>query len=230
MASTTQTFTATQVLRYFNRVCFDVPKGSAILPAPTLETLRRLIACHLQVIPFENLSLHYSTHRNVVIEKEFLFEKMINKRKGGYCMEHNTTFATVLRTLGYTLYTIAARVYLPNDSKSVYAVGLIHMASIVTIDGIEYLVDVGFGGNGLTAPLPIFDGDSIETPINGVLPEEHRVRRVELSGAFKNGHKSWILERRQDTQTEWEPLYVFEKDFEFFPDDYEVYVFFIFDL
>src|SRR5271155_345014 len=102
MASTTQTFTTTQVLRYFNCVYFDVPKSSAILPAPTLETLRRLIARHLQVIPFENLSLHYSTHCNVVIEKEFLFEKMINKRKGGYCMEHNTTFATVLRTLGYT--------------------------------------------------------------------------------------------------------------------------------
>ena len=77
MASTTQTFTATQVLRYFNRVCFDVPKSSAILPAPTLETLRRLIACHLQVIPFENLSLHYSTHRNIILEKEFLFEKIV---------------------------------------------------------------------------------------------------------------------------------------------------------
>ena len=222
MASTVETLTATQVHCYLERVCFDGPKSSATEPAPTLETLHRLVACHLRVIPFENLSLHYSTHRSVVIEKEFLLEKMVNKRKGGYCMEHNTIFTMVLRSLGYNLYTIAARVYLPNDSESAYPGGLIHMAIIVTIDGIEYLVDVGFGGNGLTAPLPIFDGDSIETPINGVLPEEHRVRKIELCGALKNGHKSWVLERRQDTQTKWAPVYVFEKDFEFFPADYEV--------
>jgi arylamine N-acetyltransferase len=227
MASTLETFTTTQVLLYLDRIHFDAPNGSATLPTPTLETLRRLIACHLQAIPFENLSLHYSTHRNIIIEKEFLFEKMIDQRKGGYCMEHNTTFAAVLRTLGYNLYTLAARVYLPNDSRSTYPGGLMHMAIIVTINGIEYLVDVGFGGNGLTAPLPIFDGDSIETPIKGVLPEEHRVHRIELSGASKNGHKPWVLERRRNSQTEWEPVYVFEKDFEFFPDDYEVYVFLI---
>jgi arylamine N-acetyltransferase len=67
-------------------------------------------------------------------------------------MEHNTLFAAVLFALGYDLYTIATRVYLPNDlSITGYRGGFGHMASILTLDGIEYLVDVGFGGNGLTA-------------------------------------------------------------------------------
>ena len=229
MASTLQTFTEAQVLRYFERIDFHLPNSPTTLPPPTLSTLRHLIACHLQLIPFENLSLHYSTHYSITLEKEFLFDKIVNQHKGGYCMEHNTTFAAVLRTLGYDLYTIAARVYLPNDSRSSYPGGFAHMAMIVTLDGIEYLVDVGFGGCGLTAPLPIFDGDSIETTINGVLPEEHRVHRVEMSGASRKGHKPWVLEQRRTPQAEWEPVYVFEKDFEFFPNDYEVYVLFSFD-
>jgi len=84
--------------------------------------------------------------------------------------------------------------------------------------GSNISFNVGFGGNGVTAPLPIFDGDSIETPIKGVLQEEHRVHRKELSGASKSGHKPWVFERR-NPQTEWEPV---EKAFEFFPDDYKV--------
>src|SRR5437667_2385544 len=98
------------------------------------------------------------------------------------------------------------------------------MANILTLNGIEYLVDVGCGGYGLTAPLPIFDGDTIEAPINGVLPEEHRVHRVEIPSASKKGHKPWVLEYRQNPNAEWKPIYVFEKDFEFFPGDYNMYV------
>ena len=229
MASTPQTFTEAEVRRYFERIDFHLPNCSTTLPPPTLDTLRRLIACHLRTIPFENLSLHYSTHYSIILEKDFLFDKIVNQRKGGYCMEHNTIFATVLRTLGYVLYTIAARVYLPTNSRSSYPGGLAHMAIIVTLDGIEYLVDVGFGGYGLTAPLPIFDGDLIETTIKGVVPEEHRINKVDMSGASKNGHKPWVLEQRRNPQAEWEPVYVFEKDFEFFPDDFEVYVVFIFN-
>jgi arylamine N-acetyltransferase len=143
-------------------------------------------------------------------------------------MEHNTIFAAVLFALGYDLYTIATRVYLPNDSITGYPGGFGHMASILTLDGIEYLVDVGFGGNGLTAPLPICDehGGIIEESINGVLPEEHRLCRVEILGRSKKMTKPWVLQHRPDPQSEWIPVYVFEKDYEFFPADYEVYVFF----
>ena len=223
MAAESATFNATEVLGYFERVGFPHQSNFSPLPLPTLNTLRRLIACHLEAIPFENLSLHYSPDPRVSLKKEFLFNKIINLRKGGYCLEQNNIFTTVLRTLGYDLYTIGARVYLPNDSKSSYPGGNIHMAIIVTIDAIEYLVDVGFGGNGLTAPLPIFGETVMEPPIKGVLPEEHRVHRTPLSGGAKKDTQPWVLERRQNPQADWEPVYVFEKDFEFFPGDFEVY-------
>lgn len=61
-------------------------------------------------VPFENLALHYSTHHSVILDRDVLFEKMVIGGKGGYCMENNLFFATVLRTLGYAVLSTGARV------------------------------------------------------------------------------------------------------------------------
>lgn len=61
-------------------------------------------------VPFENLALHYSTHHSVLLDLDFLFEKMVTRGMGGYCMENNRFFATILRTLGYTVLSGGARV------------------------------------------------------------------------------------------------------------------------
>jgi arylamine N-acetyltransferase len=135
-------------------------------------------------------------------------------------MEQNQAFSILLRSLGYDLYAIGGRVL--EGGKSVR--GFEHMAIILTLDGIEYLVDVGYGSNCLTAPLPIFNGEVIEEPIKGVIPEEHRVRQQEIPGAGKKGHKIWALQVRRSPQTDWETQYIFEKDFEFFGQDYEMYI------
>lgn len=49
------------------------------------------------------------------IEPEVLFEKIVGGaggkgRRGGYCMENNTFFGTVLRSLGFDVYAVGARV------------------------------------------------------------------------------------------------------------------------
>jgi arylamine N-acetyltransferase len=212
------TYTEAQVFRYLERIKYPL-SGHLISPPPTLITLRRLVACHLDAIPFENFSLHYSTHHSVTIDENILFDKLINQGKGGYCMEQNRAFSTLLRTLGYDLYTIGARVS-TGDQFTPFA----HMAIILTLDGIEYLVDVGFGGNGLTAPLPIYNGTIISSPIKGVLPEEHRIYMMSIPYAAKRDHKIWALQHRRDPEAEWVNVYIFEKDFEFFEGDYQVYV------
>jgi arylamine N-acetyltransferase len=216
MASQGHIYTDSQVYHYLERINFVVPQPRSFPPA-TLDTLRRLIAGHLHAIPFENLSLHYSTDRTIPLDAEFLFDKFVNRRHGGYCMEQNRAFSTLLRSLGFQLYTIGARVLL-NGQVS----GFNHMAIILTLDDIEYLVDVGFGGNGLTAPLPIFNGEIMEEPISGVMPEECRVHLDELPGSTRKGHKVWMYQHRRNKGAEWESQYVFEKDFEFYAADYEV--------
>jgi len=44
------------------------------------------------------------------LHPEALFHKVVNTSRGGYYMEVNTLFATVLRTLGFTLISVGGRV------------------------------------------------------------------------------------------------------------------------
>jgi arylamine N-acetyltransferase len=215
MAAQRPTYTEFQLKCYLKRINFE-PNNE--LPKPTFITLKRLIAGHLASCPFENLSLHYTTEPRIDLDIELVFEKFVNRHRGGYCMEHNGLFSTVLKSLGFQNYNIGARVFTPMGLT-----GWAHMGIIVTIGGTEYLVDVGFGGNNLTAPLPIFrDGEIIEEPINGLEPERHRVRLEVLPGAAKRDYKTWVLQYQRDSESGWRPLYCFEKDIEFFEKDYEV--------
>lgn len=61
-------------------------------------------------VPFENISLHYSQHHSVSIDPEALFRKIVQGRRGGYCMENNGFFGIVLRSLGFSLYAVGGRV------------------------------------------------------------------------------------------------------------------------
>jgi arylamine N-acetyltransferase len=216
-------YTDAQLHRYLERINFPVSDSASVRPAPTLENLRRLIAAHLEACPFENLSLHYSAQPKITLDAESLFDKFINRRRGGYCMEQNQIFSIVLRSLGYELYTVGGRVLQGLEPGTIS--GLNHMAIILTLGGIEYLVDVGYGSNCLTAPLPIFEnGQIIEDPISGVVPEQHRIHREEIPGARKKNHKIWMLQIRYNRDSEWLTQYIFEKDFEFFVPDFEVYL------
>ena len=214
-------YTERQLFRYLERINYPLSKPPSLPPA-TLENLRRLMARHLQVCPFENLSLHYSSRRIIDLESEVLFDKFVNHRRAGYCMEQNRVFSTVLRSLGYDVYTVGGRVLSGLKPGEVRGFG--HMAIILTLDGTEYLVDVGYGSNCLTAPLPIFDGKMIEDIQYGVVPEQHRIHLSEIPGSAKKGHKIWTLQIRRNAEAEWETQYVFEKDFEFYAPDYEVYI------
>ena len=74
-----------------------------------LTSLQRHQLCK---IPFENLAIHYSPHHTVSLDPEHLYSKIVanNRGRGGYCMENNCFFGTVLRTLGFKHYSAGARV------------------------------------------------------------------------------------------------------------------------
>ncbi len=75
-----------------------------------LQWLTKIQRRQMATVPFENLALHYSDHHNVYLELDYLFDKIVRRRRGGYCMENNSFFATVLRTLGYEVLSGGARV------------------------------------------------------------------------------------------------------------------------
>jgi len=128
---------------YFSRIAYS---GS---PTPTLETLQALHRLHPVAITFENLDP--LMRRPVCLEMDALMTKLVEQRRGGYCYEQNTLFAAVLRHLGYSVVTLAARVQwgvLQGVMRP-----RAHMLLRVELPQGTYLADVGFGLLTLTAPL-----------------------------------------------------------------------------
>jgi N-hydroxyarylamine O-acetyltransferase len=128
---------------YRRRIGFD---GAA---TPTLATLARLIERHAATIAFENVEVLAGRVPDLGLDA--LERKMVRSSRGGYCYEQNTLFQAVLRTIGFDVAALEARVRtgVPSDVVT----GRTHMALRVRIDGIDYLADVGFGGLAPTTPV-----------------------------------------------------------------------------
>ncbi len=115
-------YTREQVNEYLDYISFPVTKYN-ITPesARTQDGLTYLSAlqrCQLSRVPFENLELHYSKERHISLDKEDLFRKIVDSKngRGGYCMENNTLFGIVLKTLGFEVVATGARVLLSGGS------------------------------------------------------------------------------------------------------------------
>jgi N-hydroxyarylamine O-acetyltransferase len=110
---------------------------------PTVDVLRELHLRHLQTVPFENLSIHLG--EEIVLEEGRLLDKIVGGRRGGFCYELNGAFGALLAALGFDVTLLAARVYGEEERLGVpYA----HLALRVrTVDGGDWLADVGFGAN-----------------------------------------------------------------------------------
>lgn len=107
---------------------------------PSLVLLQKLQKSHLLHIPFENLDIHFG--KTIELDEEKIYDKIIYNNRGGFCYELNSLFYKLLIAIGFKAKRISARVY--NKDKG-YGQEYDHMATIVSIDGKEYLTDVGFG-------------------------------------------------------------------------------------
>ena len=75
-------------------------------PRPTIGTLRALHVAHLATVPFENLSIHLG--EPIVLDVEALFEKIVTRRRGGFCYELNGLFGAMLQALGFDATMLSA--------------------------------------------------------------------------------------------------------------------------
>jgi N-hydroxyarylamine O-acetyltransferase len=107
--------------------------------APTAETLRALQEAHLLTVPFENLSIHSA--EPIVLEDDSLFQKIVTRRRGGFCYELNGLFAALLRGLGFEVDMLSARVA---NAVGEFGPEFDHMTLMVRLDQ-RWLADVGFG-------------------------------------------------------------------------------------
>lgn len=107
---------------------------------PDLVLLKKLQKNHLLHVPFENLDIHYNTSIALVIDR--IYEKIVLHNRGGFCYELNGLFYELLRSLGFSVKRISARVHKKDNE---YSPEFDHFTIIVTIENTDYLTDVGFG-------------------------------------------------------------------------------------
>lgn len=118
---------------------------------PGLATLAALQLRHLAAIPFENLAAWQG--QPVSMELDAIQDKLLYRQRGGYCFENNQLFHHLLRALGFDARALMGRVVIRRAPDA--EAGKTHLFNLVTIDGVPWLVDVGFGGMNPRAPVRI---------------------------------------------------------------------------
>ena len=172
---------------YFDRVGY----GGAT--DPTLEVLRALVTAHTRTIPFENLDPFLGVPVDD-LSVDALTDKLVRRRRGGYCYEQNGLMGYVLAELGFQVRRLGGRVVWMNPPDAPVPAQT-HTLLAVSFPGSDgpYLVDVGFGGQTPTSPL-----------------------RLAIGGVQQTTHEPFRLEDRRDglvlqaqVREQWQSLYEF---------------------
>src|SRR5512140_824701 len=92
------------VAAYLARIDYSGPQRA------DLETLRSLQTAHLLSVPFENLDI-VPLHRPLALDEPSLWDKIVERRRGGFCYELNGMFAWLLKQLGFHVTYLNTRVF-----------------------------------------------------------------------------------------------------------------------
>ena len=183
---TTEVSADIDLAAYFDRIGYTGPAE------PTLETLHALVAAHNGSIPFENLDPLMGIPV-ADLGPAALTDKLVRRRRGGYCYEQNGLMGYVLAELGFGVERLAGRVVWMNPNPELPA--QTHQVLSVAVPGVDgrFLVDVGFGGQTLTSPIRLEAG-----PVQRTRHEPYRLR--------EHG-EGYLLEA--EIRGDWQPLYMF---------------------
>jgi N-hydroxyarylamine O-acetyltransferase len=169
------------IVQYLKRINYG---GSQ---APTLETLRQLQLAHLMTIPFENLSIHIK--EPIVLQYELLYDKIVKRRRGGFCYELNGLFSALLNRLGFNSVMLPAGVA---NNEGEFSPDFDHMTLMVLLDE-RWLVDVGFG-------------DSFRQP----LLIDNRAPQLQGNNSYRiDEEENYFILNEKKEDSDWKPQYRF---------------------
>ena len=130
---------------YFARIGYTGPREA------TLAVLRDLAALQPHAISFENIAVAAGGVPEITLDA--IEAKLVHARRGGYCYEQNALLQAVLGELGFKVTSLGARVRYQLPADFVMSRG--HMVLRVDLPAGAFLVDAGFGGLTLTAPIAL---------------------------------------------------------------------------
>ncbi len=116
--------------------------------APTLECLTAIHRQHLLHVPYENLDVQLGRKLDQDIER--IFEKIVHRRRGGWCYEMNGLFGWALGEIGFDVMRMVGGVMRKSIGDETFGN---HLVLAVRLDR-TYIADVGLG-NGLVEPVAL---------------------------------------------------------------------------
>ncbi len=135
------------VQAYLDRMNYSGPTDISF------NTLKELQITHLQNIPYENLDI--LAKKPISLSIEAIYDKIVVRRRGGYCFELNGLFGWLLKKMGFDVVEYLGR-WLKGEPIEVPVRR--HRVPIVKINGKSYLTDVGLGHFGSKWPLLLEEG------------------------------------------------------------------------
>ena len=139
----------------FDEDAYLARTGAARPAQHNLDELTQLSRKQAFSIPFENLDILLG--RGVNVSPEAIFDKLIGRRRGGYCFELNGLFLQALQHFGFDARALLARVHVSGEAS-----GRTHQVSLVGLDGESWVVDVGFGTSCPRYPMPLERKDEVQ--------------------------------------------------------------------
>jgi len=187
----------TDVDRYLRRIGLD----PASVESPDVGTLARLQRAHVTTVPFENLAIagdpwDRRAGTGVSLDPTDLFEKVVERKRGGFCYELNGAFVELLTGLGFEATRNAGRIV--GDGGIELPAN--HLVPTVELDR-TYVADVGMGTPKLRRPVPI-DGTAVED-------EAGVAWRVVENG---RPDAEYTVEYRGLDEDSWSDRYVFTRE------------------
>lgn len=153
---------------------------------PTAGILSDLHYANLLTVPFENLDIHLG--REIRLEEQHLFDKIVTQRRGGFCYELNGLFAWMLKGLGFDVDLLSAEVFEDGEFSPEFD----HLALRVKLED-DWLVDVGFGDS-FVRPLKLNESNK--------QIQNNRFYRIDRESNYR------VLYQR-DASGDWERFYRF---------------------
>jgi len=110
-------------------------------------------------IPFENIDVIDKTTKPLSLET--IAAKILTNHRGGLCYEINTLLFEVLRENNLNVNLISAVIF-DETSQAFSKTGYTHTIILLEHQGLEYLIDAGFGNNIPLIPVPL-NGDLVNS-------------------------------------------------------------------
>jgi N-hydroxyarylamine O-acetyltransferase len=123
---------------YLDRIGFT---GQA---QPDVATLRAMHRAHMLAIPYDSLDVQFG--RPVSLDPAAAFDKIVTRRRGGWCYEMNGLFGAMLQAVGFQVTRMAGAAM--REARGDFMIGS-HLVLLVEIDGENWIADVGFGDGAL---------------------------------------------------------------------------------